>query len=217
MHFLHLTHSTDSVSVLPVNSGGRFTKFPTVSEAASDLAFSPFHDRLLATGGNECVRLWEVPSDLPGDTILSKPVLSLSDGEGQRVEMVRFHPTADNVSTLVSYVVCVCVCVCVYIHVRISENQFSLFGFQYSSDFVVFMCIIIQSVINYRYCLAVLVGRSLSGTLKLRVVPFVSCNSIPATMYMSQSHTQYTKCVYAYAILCVVVYTEYKNTSLNCL
>ncbi len=91
---------SDSVSVLPVDSGGRFTKFPTISEAASDLAFSPFHDRLLGTGGNGCVRLWEVPSDLPGDTIISKPVLSLSVDEGKRVEMLRFHPTADNVSIL---------------------------------------------------------------------------------------------------------------------
>ena len=81
-----------------MNSGGRFTKFPTISESASDLAFSPFHDRLLATGNSGCVRLWEVPNELPNDTIVSKPVASLAGDDGGRVEMVRFHPAADNVS-----------------------------------------------------------------------------------------------------------------------
>ena len=86
-----------SVSVLPLTAGGRFTKFPTVSVPASDLAFSPFHASVLVTGGSDgSIRLWKIPDDLSNDAILSKPVATLPQADSG-IESLGFHPAADNV------------------------------------------------------------------------------------------------------------------------
>ena len=53
--------------MLPVGASGRFSSFPLIaghSGAVTDFSFSPFHDRLLATGSEDSfVKLWEIPQD----------------------------------------------------------------------------------------------------------------------------------------------------------
>ena len=72
-----------SVSVLPIDACGRFSSFPLISGhsgAVTDFSFSPFHDRLLATGSEDnFVKLWEIPEGnvLQNDFHLTSPTSTL--------------------------------------------------------------------------------------------------------------------------------------------
>ena len=113
------------MAVLPLRSHGRFLHFPMIaahSAFITDFTFSPFHDRLLATGAEDgVVKVWQLPEELSGDETLSSPtqvlpqqpvsqtmsMLSLLFYHSSlcvvqvKVESVLFHPTANNVSKCV--------------------------------------------------------------------------------------------------------------------
>lgn len=69
--------------VLPIDASGRFSSFPLISGhsgAVTDFSFSPFHNRLLATGSEDnFVKLWRIPGDsiLQDDFHLTHPSSTL--------------------------------------------------------------------------------------------------------------------------------------------
>lgn len=62
----------------------------------SDFEFSPFDDALLATSADDAhIKLWKIPQDGLTEN-LSSPQSDLS-GHKKSVDVVVFHPTANNV------------------------------------------------------------------------------------------------------------------------
>jgi coronin-1B/1C/6 len=89
------------VGVLPLDKPGkRQGGVPMIHAHTArvvDLHFSPFNDNLLATGSEDCsVKVWEVPDDLANGSTYSTAKAQLK-GHAKRVEMVKFHPVADNI------------------------------------------------------------------------------------------------------------------------
>jgi WD40 repeat protein len=86
-----------TVGVVPLAQPGKYDgRVRTVAARGSgvtDLAFSPFHDALLATGAEDnAVKVWTIAAD--GDGPITQPTAVLA-GHGRRVEALRFHPTAE--------------------------------------------------------------------------------------------------------------------------
>ncbi len=66
--------------------------------------FSPFDENLLATGSEDCsVKVWQLPGDISGGTTISEPKAVLK-GHTKRVDVVKFHPVADNVLASGTYI-----------------------------------------------------------------------------------------------------------------
>jgi coronin-1B/1C/6 len=90
-----------SVGVIPLDKPGkRQGGVPMIHAHTArvvDLHFSPFNDNLLATGSEDCsVKVWEVPDDLANGSTHSDAKAQFK-GHAKRVEMVKFHPVADNI------------------------------------------------------------------------------------------------------------------------
>ncbi len=83
----------------------------------TDFTFSPFDDRLLASGAEDgVIKVWQLPEELSGDETLSTPIQVLPQQPVSqsinvqaisllqlcmvqvKVESMLFHPTANNVS-----------------------------------------------------------------------------------------------------------------------
>jgi len=87
-----------TVGFVPVAAPGKYDgKTRTIAAHGSgvtDLAFSPFHDALLATASDDtAVKLWTIPDE--GKTLTE--ATALLSGHTRRVESVKFHPTAGQV------------------------------------------------------------------------------------------------------------------------
>lgn len=63
------------------------------ADTPGDLQFSPFHPNLLATGGDECVRLWTIPEGGLTES-LSTPTVQVNAMEGG-VYSIKFNPLID--------------------------------------------------------------------------------------------------------------------------
>ncbi|CAO3595887.1 unnamed protein product [Absidia cylindrospora] len=64
----------------------------------SNWHFSPFHDNVLATGGEDSlVKVWKIPEY--NDTVTDPICTTTLKTPSRRVDMVRFHPTADQILT----------------------------------------------------------------------------------------------------------------------
>ncbi|KAI8329747.1 hypothetical protein BC941DRAFT_442318 [Chlamydoabsidia padenii] len=94
-----------SIGLLPLDRPGKGCAahakvFQAHGASISDWHFSPFDEHLLATGAEDAmVKLWKIPGvdDEWSDPICSSTLTTSS----RRVDMVRFHPTADQIlSTL---------------------------------------------------------------------------------------------------------------------
>lgn len=87
--------------ILPINTVGRRNhKVPTIyahSEFLTDMAFSPFDDDLLATCSHDgTIKLWDIPENF--EDTHDAPLLKITPDETtKRVEIVNFHPLADEV------------------------------------------------------------------------------------------------------------------------
>ena len=71
------TLGVGALAVLPLNSHGRFVRFPTIaghSGFVTDFTFSTFNDRLLASGGEDgWIKLWLLPDELAQECVISTP------------------------------------------------------------------------------------------------------------------------------------------------
>lgn len=61
-------HAGSSLAVFPLDDSGRKGKLMPLlhahTDTVTDIAFSPFHDGLLATGSQDClVKLWHIPKE----------------------------------------------------------------------------------------------------------------------------------------------------------
>ncbi|XP_044017641.1 coronin-7 isoform X3 [Aphidius gifuensis] len=102
----NVDHNGSSLAVLPLEDCGRKSKtMPLLhahTDTVTDMSFSPFHDGLLATGSQDClVKLWHIP-DTGLEESICNPECTFSHRQ-RRVEVVQWHPTADNLLTTVSY------------------------------------------------------------------------------------------------------------------
>ncbi|GLH07109.1 Lissencephaly-1 homolog [Gryllus bimaculatus] len=102
----NVDHNGSSLAVLPIDDCGRKSKtMPLLhahSDTVTDMAFSPFHDGLLATGSQDClVKVWHIPEGGLEES-LSVPECTFSHKQ-RRVETVAFHPTADGLMSTSSY------------------------------------------------------------------------------------------------------------------
>uniref|UniRef100_A0A1X7U457 Coronin n=1 Tax=Amphimedon queenslandica TaxID=400682 RepID=A0A1X7U457_AMPQE len=102
--FIHNSTSVGSVAVLPLESSGRNSSFPTVaghSGLVSDFAFSPFDDTLLATGAEDgLIKIWQLPSDpasVTSDFSSSTASCTLKPAQGVGIETLHFNPVASDV------------------------------------------------------------------------------------------------------------------------
>ncbi|XP_074621834.1 coronin-7-like [Acropora palmata] len=89
-----------SLGVLPLGDVGRKDHFlPTLhahSDFVTDMDFSPFDGRILATGSYDCsIKLWKIPDEGINQE-LSSTLCKLPSQSG-RVENVLFHPSASEV------------------------------------------------------------------------------------------------------------------------
>ncbi|CAG9860814.1 unnamed protein product [Phyllotreta striolata] len=99
-------HVGSCLAVLPLDDSGRKSKSMPLLQAhtdtVTDIAFSPFHDGLLATGSQDClVKLWHIPKEGLQES-LSNAECTFSHKQ-RRVELVGFHPTADFLLHSTSY------------------------------------------------------------------------------------------------------------------
>ncbi|XP_011297692.1 coronin-7 isoform X2 [Fopius arisanus] len=102
----NVDHNGSSLAVLPLEDCGRKSKtMPLLhahADTVTDMDFSPFHDGLLATGSQDClVKLWHIP-EAGLEESLCNPEGTFSHRQ-RRVEVVRWHPTAEHLLTTVSY------------------------------------------------------------------------------------------------------------------
>ncbi|CAG5103997.1 Similar to CORO7: Coronin-7 (Bos taurus) [Cotesia congregata] len=102
----NVDHNGSSLAVLPLEDCGRKSKtMPLLhahADTVTDMDFSPFHDGLLATGSQDClVKLWHIP-EAGLEESLCNPECTFSHRQ-RRVEVVRWHPTAEHLLTTVSY------------------------------------------------------------------------------------------------------------------
>ncbi|XP_057342240.1 coronin-7 isoform X3 [Microplitis mediator] len=102
----NVDHNGSSLAVLPLEDCGRKSKtMPLLhahADTVTDMDFSPFHDGLLATGSQDClVKLWHIP-EVGLEESLCNPECTFSHRQ-RRVEVVRWHPTAEHLLTTVSY------------------------------------------------------------------------------------------------------------------
>ncbi|XP_034944036.1 coronin-7 isoform X2 [Chelonus insularis] len=102
----NVDHNGSSLAVLPLEDCGRKSKtMPLLhahADTVTDMDFSPFHDGFLATGSQDClVKLWHIP-EVGLEESLCNPECTFSHRQ-RRVEVVRWHPTAENLLTTVSY------------------------------------------------------------------------------------------------------------------
>ncbi|XP_033210325.1 coronin-7 isoform X2 [Belonocnema kinseyi] len=102
----NVDHNGSSLAVLPLEDCGRKSKtMPLLhahTDTVTDMDFSPFHDGLLATGSQDClVKLWYIPESGLEES-LCNPDCTFSHRQ-RRVEVVRWHPTAEHLLTTVSY------------------------------------------------------------------------------------------------------------------
>ncbi|CAH1716522.1 unnamed protein product [Chironomus riparius] len=93
-----IEHSGSTLAVLPIDDSGRKPKnMPALhghTDTVNDLAFSPFHDNLLATGSQDSlVKIWHIPEEGLKES-LTNPECTFSHKQ-KKVENVGFHPTAD--------------------------------------------------------------------------------------------------------------------------
>ncbi|CAK9086073.1 Coronin-A (Coronin) (p55), partial [Durusdinium trenchii] len=89
-----------SLAVHNLDQPGRFPAQPAVLDghrgAVLDFDFNPFHENLIATGGDDCtVKVWGIPDGGLQDTE-SEPLIDLHSHQ-RKVVVVRFHPTAEHV------------------------------------------------------------------------------------------------------------------------
>ncbi|CAH1104052.1 unnamed protein product [Psylliodes chrysocephalus] len=99
-------HAGSSLAVFPLDDSGRKGKLMPLlhahTDTVTDIAFSPFHDGLLATGSQDClVKLWHIPKEGLQES-LSNAECTFSHKQ-RRVETVGFHPTADFLLHSTSY------------------------------------------------------------------------------------------------------------------
>ncbi|GAB5358359.1 hypothetical protein AAMO2058_000450700 [Amorphochlora amoebiformis] len=98
-HFIATTSlSAGRVLVLPTDiSKYDAKKSPLIAAHAggvSDLGFTPFHADVLATGGDESIKLWKIPED--GFTSdVSKPEVEMKEMPGS-VHSIQWNPLVDN-------------------------------------------------------------------------------------------------------------------------
>ncbi|KAL7289954.1 hypothetical protein TKK_0016337 [Trichogramma kaykai] len=102
----NVDHNGSSLAVLPLEDCGRKSKtMPLLhahADTVTDMDFSPFHDGLLATGSQDClVKLWHIP-EVGLEESLCNPECTFSHRQ-RRVEVVRWHPSAEHLLTTVSY------------------------------------------------------------------------------------------------------------------
>ncbi|XP_014224127.1 coronin-7 isoform X2 [Trichogramma pretiosum] len=102
----NVDHNGSSLAVLPLEDCGRKSKtMPLLhahADTVTDMDFSPFHDGLLATGSQDClVKLWHIP-EAGLEESLCNPECTFSHRQ-RRVEVVRWHPSAEHLLTTVSY------------------------------------------------------------------------------------------------------------------
>ncbi|KAI9011899.1 hypothetical protein CLU79DRAFT_848786 [Phycomyces nitens] len=94
------TGNGGSMGLLPLDQPGKGCSnkahvFHAHAAAVSDWCFSDFDDNLLATGGEDgLVKLWKIPQEDPTPVCLSSLTVP-----SRRVDLVRFHPTADQIVT----------------------------------------------------------------------------------------------------------------------
>lgn len=93
-----IEHTGSSLAVLKIDDSGRKPKnMPLIhahTDTINDLAFSPFHDHLLATGSQDsAVKIWSIPEDGLKES-LTNPEATFSHKQ-RKVENVGFHPNAD--------------------------------------------------------------------------------------------------------------------------
>lgn len=93
-----IEHSGSTLAVLPIDDSGRKPKnMPALhghTDTVNDLAFSPFHDNLLATGSQDSlVKIWHIPEDGLKES-LTNPECTFAHKQ-KKVENVGFHPIAD--------------------------------------------------------------------------------------------------------------------------
>eukprot|EP00511_Aplanochytrium_stocchinoi_P003450 CAMPEP_0204826972 /NCGR_PEP_ID=MMETSP1346-20131115/4553_1 /ASSEMBLY_ACC=CAM_ASM_000771 /TAXON_ID=215587 /ORGANISM="Aplanochytrium stocchinoi, Strain GSBS06" /LENGTH=448 /DNA_ID=CAMNT_0051955231 /DNA_START=197 /DNA_END=1543 /DNA_ORIENTATION=+ len=89
-----------SLGIFPLDQPGKLPpKVPVIDGhkgAIFDFEFSPFHQSLIATGGDDCtVKLWQIPVGGLTENLV-QPLVNMS-GHQKKVNLMRFHPTADNV------------------------------------------------------------------------------------------------------------------------
>ncbi|KAJ8678987.1 hypothetical protein QAD02_014774 [Eretmocerus hayati] len=102
----NVDHNGSSLAVLPLEDCGRKSKtMPLLhahADTVTDMDFSPFHDGLLATGSQDClVKLWHIPESGLEEPICN-PECTFSHRQ-RRVEVVRWHPSAEHLLTTVSF------------------------------------------------------------------------------------------------------------------
>ena len=89
-----------AIAVLPADQPGRRDGNPPLIQAHSgqinDMAWNPFHDWVLASGGADgLAKVWKLPEHgLTSDPL--EPIAVLN-GHGKRVESLAWHPTAINI------------------------------------------------------------------------------------------------------------------------
>jgi len=108
----HIAFNVESGSggcagILPLGATGRYNrKVPTIyahAEFLTDMCFSPFDDDLLATCSYDgTIKLWDIPKEM-GET-LDNPLINFTPDEVQKkLDILRFHPTADEVLSCAAF------------------------------------------------------------------------------------------------------------------
>ncbi|KAI8099038.1 uncharacterized protein BX664DRAFT_320241 [Halteromyces radiatus] len=100
--WLAIKWGSGSIGLLPVDRPGKNCAtearvFHAHGASISDWHFSPFDDYLLATGAEDSmIKLWQIPDK---DDTLDPVCLSTLTTPSRRIDMIRFHPTADQILT----------------------------------------------------------------------------------------------------------------------
>lgn len=70
------------------------------NDSLGDMAFSPFHDSLLATGSKDTVlKLWSIPQDGLRASLV-EPTRSIAGFEPSGVCSIKFHPSAHGIAAV---------------------------------------------------------------------------------------------------------------------
>lgn len=93
-----IEHSGSTLAVLPIDDSGRKPKNMPVlhghTDTVNDLAFSPFHDNLLATGSQDSlVKIWHIPEEGIKESLTNAECSFYH--KQRKVENIGFHPIAD--------------------------------------------------------------------------------------------------------------------------
>jgi coronin-1B/1C/6 len=100
--FFAIPYGTRGVlAVIPHSKTGKLpTGYPMITGHKSsilDFDFNPFHDNIIATGSNDChAMVWGIPSEDGLTENMNEPLVDLV-GHERKVNLMKFHPTADHV------------------------------------------------------------------------------------------------------------------------